>query len=170
MSSLPLGLLPGLLVLSACNASTASLARPSPSGPKPPGVSSRPGAPGTPAQVGGATFSPVPGGGIAKVELTATLAPDGSAQSPSTTFDHTRDRKIIAVLTLSGLGPGTKVRFDRYLNGNHADSKSATLTKKGRFFYFNFTARNGTTLAVGQYRLRFFVADHAVQEVSYLVR
>lgn len=105
-----------------------------------------------------------------KVVLTTTLAPDGSAQSPSTTFDHSRDRKIIAVLTLSGLGPGTNVSFDRYLNGNHADSKSATLTRKERFFYFNFVARPGTTLAVGQYRIRFYVAGHAVQEVSYLVR
>lgn len=112
----------------------------------------------------------MPGAGIVKVELTRTLAADGSAQSPSTTFDHIKDRKIIAVLTLAGLGPGTNVSFERYLNGNRADSKSATLTRKEKFFYFNFIARAGTTLAVGQYRLRFSVANRAVQEATYVVQ
>lgn len=105
-----------------------------------------------------------------KVDLTTTLAPDGSAQRPSTTFDHMRDRKVIAVLALSGLGPGARVGFDRYLNGSHADSKSVTLSRKERFLYFNFTARPGGSLAVGQYRLRVYVTEHAVQEVNYVVR
>jgi len=76
----------------------------------------------------------------------------------------------VAVLTLAGLGPGTNVSFERYLNGNRADSKSATLTRKEKFFYFNFIARAGTTLAVGQYRLRFSVANRAVQEATYVVQ
>jgi hypothetical protein len=123
--------------------------------------------------VGGASspaFSPQPGAGVAKVDLTTTLAPDGSAQSPSTTFDHTRDRKVIAVLTLSGLKAGARVSFDRYLNGSHADSKSVTLTRTEKFLYFNFVARPGASLAAGQYRLRFYVNEHAVQEVTYKVK
>jgi hypothetical protein len=102
--------------------------------------------------------------------MTTALAPDGSAQRPAAIFDHARDRKLIAVLALSGLGAGAKIRFDRYLNGSYADSNSATLTRTDRFLYFNFTARAATTFAAGQYRIRFYVNERPAAEVTYVIQ
>ena len=102
--------------------------------------------------------------------MATSLAPDGSADAPTTTFDHNRDRKLIVVLTLANLRPGTKLSYVRYLDGKYVDSKSALTVGNARRFYFEFTAPAGQGLTAGLYRLRLYVAEHAVGEVGYRVR
>lgn len=107
--------------------------------------------------------------GIGAVEMAAATAPDGSAQSPGTTFDGARVRKIVAVLSLDNLGPGTTISYVRYLGAKYVNSKSAILKKRAKYFYFVFSALRGKTFTTGRYRLRLYVNQRPAWEVSYAV-
>ena len=164
----------GLLLLAACSSSPSA---PESLGPTPTSpVTTTPGGGPSASALTPAIEPPVagpsiaPGSSIIAVDVTTSLAPDGSADAPTTTFDHNRDRKLIVVLTLSNLRPGTKLSYVRYLDGKYVDSKSALTVGNARRFYFEFTAAAGQLLTAGLYRLRLYVAEHAVGEVSYRVR
>jgi hypothetical protein len=118
-------------------------------------------------------LTPVPGQSavpsLAGVEMATSLAANGSAADPRTTFTSSSDRKIIAVLDVRNLEAGTKLSFIRYLEGKLVDSRSATIAKKADYFYFEFSAQPGKNITPGQYRLRLYVKERAAWEVTYQV-
>jgi len=101
--------------------------------------------------------------------MTTATAPDGSAQAPRSTFDSTKERKIIAVISLANLDPGTKISYVRYIDDKFVNSKSSVLKKKAKFFYFEYTARSGKNFTKGHYRLRLYVNQKAAWETTYEV-
>jgi hypothetical protein len=101
--------------------------------------------------------------------MASSLAPNGSAADPRTTFNSASDRKIIAVLDVRTLPPATKLSFIRYLDGKFVNSRSATIQKKADYFYFEFVADPGKNLTPGKYRLRLYVNGAAAGEVAYQV-
>jgi hypothetical protein len=133
----------------------------------------------TPAHAGTPTPSPTaapsglaslhPDPRLATVQFAAGLAPDGTPQSPTTTFHAQSDRKIVAALKLNGVPPGTQLSFIRYLDGKFVDTRSATVAKPAAWFYFEFTAAPGKQFTVGHYMLRLYIDGHASAEAEYSV-
>jgi hypothetical protein len=109
-----------------------------------------------------------PTSGITASVLTASLAADGSAAQPSSNFAASVS-KIYAVLTLDALPAGTKLSYVRYIDGHFVDSKSEVTGPNAKYFYFEFAAKDAKGLHAGHYRLRFYVNERAVREISYAV-
>jgi hypothetical protein len=108
--------------------------------------------------------------GLTAVQMATAVAPDGSASGERAAFDSTRDRKIVAVLSLSNLPAGTTISYVRYLGDKYVNAKSSTLLKTSKYFYFEFTALPGRNFTPGHYRLRLYVNQHPAVETSYDIR
>lgn len=93
----------------------------------------------------------------------------GTPQQPGSTFHASSDRTVVAVLRLADLPAGTKLSYVRYLDDKFVDSKTSTLAKTSKSFFFTFTAQSGKNLATGHYRLRLYVNEQAAWEVLYQV-
>jgi hypothetical protein len=107
--------------------------------------------------------------GIIAVHMAPAVAADGSAEGGRDTFDSSKDRRIIAVLSLASLPSGTKVSYVRSIDGKYVNFKRATLLSTSKYFYFNFNALPGQSFTRGNYRLRLYINDHAASEVTYQV-
>lgn len=107
---------------------------------------------------------------ITKIEMASSLAKDGSAASPTATFDSSNDQQIIAVLTLANLDAGTKISYTRYIDAKYVNSKTAVLKKRSKYFHFTFKPKAGATFKPGGYRLKFYVNEKAAGEISFLVK
>jgi hypothetical protein len=107
--------------------------------------------------------------GITAVHMASSVAGDGSAGGARDTFASSKDRVIIAVLSLANLPGGTKISYVRSMDGKYTNSKSATLLTTSKFFYFKFNALPGQSFTRGHYRLRLYVNDHPASEITYQV-
>jgi hypothetical protein len=158
-------LLVAALLLTACQSSSAASGGTSAS----PGTSPSPGTTATPPVT---LLSPLPqggAGGISTIQIASSLAADGSAASPATSFSSASVKKLIAVLGVTDLPVGTKLSYVRYLDNGYVDSKTGSIAKPSKFFYFEFTAKAGKSLTPGHYRLRLYVNEKAVAEVTYAI-
>jgi hypothetical protein len=113
-----------------------------------------------------ASSSPTP---ITSVEMTRTLAKDGSAASPTTTFDSAKDKQIVAVLSLANLDPGTRISYTRYIDTKFVNSKTAVLKHRSKYFHFIFKPKAGATFKGGSYRMKFYVNDKSSGEITFIV-
>jgi hypothetical protein len=107
---------------------------------------------------------------ITRIEMARALANDGSAASPTMTFDSATDQRLIAVLTLANLDSGTKISYTRYIDNKYVNSKTAVLKKRSKFFHFTFKPKAGATFTPGQYRMKFYVNEKAAGEISFAVQ
>ncbi|MHB8511788.1 MAG: hypothetical protein ACYDCC_06360 [Actinomycetota bacterium] len=105
--------------------------------------------------------------GINSVQMATSVAKNGSAANPATAFKAATVRTIIAVISLENLPAGTRISYIRYLDGAFVNSKTASLTRASKYFYFKFNALNGKSFAKGHYRLRLYVNGHLAIETSY---
>jgi hypothetical protein len=101
--------------------------------------------------------------------MASAVAADGSAERATGTFDSSKDREIIAVLSLANFPGGTKISYVRSIDGKYVNSKSATLLSTSKYFYFKFNALPGQSFTIGHYRLRLYVNDHPASEITYQV-
>jgi hypothetical protein len=109
-----------------------------------------------------------PGSPLAGVTFGTAIASDGTAQNRASTFHAASDSRIVAVVTLRDVPAGSTIGFIRYLDGKLVGSKIATLARRARYFYFEFTAQaKGFTR--GEYRLRLYVNGHFAAEAAYRV-
>jgi hypothetical protein len=108
--------------------------------------------------------------GIVDGKMSTELASDGSAANPRLTFNSATDVKIIAVLTLQNLGPGTTIRYVHIHNGSYYPSATVTLKTGLKHFYVQYAAQPGKTLTPGHFGLRFYVNDQAAWEINYDIR
>ncbi len=175
------------IALCGCGAATQAAPRPSqqpaaqPSPGSPSAAAAVPAVAGSPAPSttpAGSPSPPAPGTpparvatrpGITGAQTARSLAPDGSAQDPTSAFQSATDRRIVAVIALAGLPAGTKISSVRSLDGHYVDSRSAVLAKTSRYAYFEFTALPGRTFTTGHYRLRLYVNEAAAWETGYQV-
>lgn len=167
-----LGLIPVAGALAACGGSAAAVNAP----PRTPSAhfsaaSAPPTGTATPAPpVGSASPTPAFSHGILAAQTSAQVAPDGSAVDPRDTFVAATDRRIFVVLTLDpSLPPGTTLAFLRTLDGAFVDSRQATLARRARSFYVEFTALPQKSFTPGLYRVRLYVDGKASGEVDYRV-
>jgi hypothetical protein len=107
---------------------------------------------------------------ITKIEMARSLAKDGSAESPITTFDSAGDQRLIAVLTLANLDAGTKISYTRYIDNKFLNSKTASLKKRSKYFHFTFKPKAGATFTPGSYRMKFYVNEKAAGETTFTVK
>jgi hypothetical protein len=113
------------------------------------------------------------GGGsepITKIEMARSVAPDGSAVSPTAAFDSNSDQSIIAVLKLADLAPGTEISYTRYRDGKYVNAKTAKLKKKSKYFHFKFKPKGGGSFTPGSYRLKFYVNEKSAGETSFTIK
>jgi hypothetical protein len=113
------------------------------------------------------------GGGsepITKIEMARSVAPDGSAVSPTAAFDSNSDQSIIAVLKLADLAPGTEISYTRYRDGKYVNAKTAKLKKKSKYFHFKFKPKGGGPFTPGSYRLKFYVNEKSAGETSFTIK
>jgi hypothetical protein len=106
---------------------------------------------------------------ITKIQMARNVAQDGSASSPTATFDSNNDQSIIAVLTLSNLDAGTKISYTRYLDGKYVNAKTATLKKRSKYFHFKFKPKAGKSFTPGAYRMKFYVNEKSAGETTFKV-
>ena len=128
---------------------------------------------GTPG--GTATVSPTASGApsakpITKIAMARSVAKDGSAESPVTTFDSATDQRLVAVLTLANLDAGSKISYTRYIDAKFVNSKTATLKKRSKYFHFTFKPKSGATFTPGNYRMKFYVNEKAAGEITFTVK
>jgi hypothetical protein len=102
--------------------------------------------------------------------MARSLAKDGTAASPVTTFDSATDQQLVAVLTLANLDAGTKISYTRYIDNKYVNSKTAVLKKRSRYFHFTFKPKAGAAFTPGNYRMKFYVNEKAAGEISYSVK
>jgi hypothetical protein len=107
---------------------------------------------------------------ITKIEMTRSVASDGSAVSPTAAFDSNSDQSIIAVLKLADLAPGTEISYTRYRDGKYVNAKTAKLKKKAKYFHFKFKPKSGTSFTPGSYRLKFYVNEKSAGETSFAIK
>lgn len=107
---------------------------------------------------------------ITSIQMSTQVAKDGSAAAPSTVFDSTKDKQIVAVLGLADLAAGTKISYTRYLDGKYVNSKSAVLKKRSKFLHFTFTPKADKTFKPGSYRLKFYVNEKSAGEITYTIK
>lgn len=107
---------------------------------------------------------------ITRIEMTRTLAKDGCAASPTTTFDSAQDQQIVAVLTLANLDAGTKISYTRYIDTKFVNSKTAVLKHRSKYFHFIFKPKAGGAFTPGSYRMKFYVNDKSSGESTFLVK
>jgi hypothetical protein len=107
---------------------------------------------------------------ITRIEMARSVAKDGSAGSPITSFDAASDQRVIAVLTLANLDAGTKISYTRYIDNKYVNSKSASLKKRSKYFHFIFKPKAGATFTPGNYRMKFYVNEKAAGETTFTVK
>jgi hypothetical protein len=164
-------LLIGLLMLSACGATTSVSQSTPASSPKT--TASATAASSSSAAAAGvdglATCGSKPALGILGAVAASATNPDGSARNPSASFPAATTTQLIVVLSVQGLPAGAKLSFTRYLDGKFVDSKSALIAKATPHFYFNFTPQAGKQLATGTYLLRLYVNEARACTIGYTV-
>ena len=102
--------------------------------------------------------------------MARSLAKDGSAASPTTTFDSAKDQQIVAVLTLANLEAGTKISYTRYIDTKYVNSRTAVLKHRSKYFHFIFKPKAGATFKPGSYRMKFYVNDKSSGEITFMVK
>jgi predicted small lipoprotein YifL len=107
---------------------------------------------------------------ITGIEMTRTLAKDGSAASPTTTFDSAKDQQIVAVLALANLDAGTRISYTRFIDTKFVNSKTAVLKHRSKYFHFIFKPKAGGGFTPGSYRMKFYVNDKSSGETTFLVK
>ncbi len=105
--------------------------------------------------------------GITDGQMATSLAADGSAANPHLTFCSLTDPKIIAVVTLQNLGPGTTISYVHIHGTSYTPSQTYTLNKSLNHFYVQFAAPSGKALTPGHDGLRFYVNGQAAWEITY---
>lgn len=111
--------------------------------------------------------APSPVGRVTDGETATSLASDGSAANPTTTFYAATDHQIIAVLSLENFGPGTTIQYVHTHNGSYTPSSTFTLKTSLRHFYVQFAAPLGGTLPTGHFGLRFYVNGQLAWTMEY---
>jgi hypothetical protein len=104
---------------------------------------------------------------ITGIEMATSLASDGSAVNPRTTFSAASDPKIIAVVSLKDTVVGTTIKYVHIHGTSFTQSATFTLKKPLNHFYVQFAAPTGGTLVPGHYSLRFYVDGHEAGSISY---
>jgi hypothetical protein len=107
---------------------------------------------------------------ITKIEMARSVAPDGSAVSPTAAFDSNSDQSIIAVLKLADLDAGTEISYTRYRDGKYVNAKTAKLKKKSKYFHFKFKPKGGGSFTPGSYRLKFYVNEKSAGETTFSIK
>lgn len=105
--------------------------------------------------------------GVVDGQMATSLASDGSAQSPRLTFSAATDPKVIAVLTLQGLGAGTTITYVHIHGSSYTPSQTFVLNAALKHFYVQFAAPAGGTLPTGHFGLRFYVNQQPAWQITY---
>ena len=106
---------------------------------------------------------------IPLVQMSTTLAADGSAAHPQTTFQASTTQKIIAVATLNNLPCGTRINYVWIHGTTYDPSQTFTLKTSLKHFYIQFAAPAGGSLTTGQFRIRYYVNEQVAYDISYQV-
>lgn len=113
---------------------------------------------------------PVNNLGITDVQMSTSLASDGSAANPQTVFSAASDPIVIAVATLANLPAGTQINYVHIFGSSYTPSATFTLKQPLKHFYIQFKAPAGGTLPKGSYRIRYYVNQQPAYDFSYTIQ
>jgi hypothetical protein len=97
-------------------------------------------------------------------------AKSGAALTPTAIF-FTKDKQIHAVLSLNNPPVGTRIEYNRYLNGKYLDRRSISITKANTTkSLFNWDLKSSKSRLKGEYRIKFYTNGIFEKEISYTVQ
>ena len=128
--------------------------------------------------VGNPTTSPIPPPpttgpppSITTIEMTSTLNADGSAASPTTTFDHNTATTIYCVVALRNTAAGDTIQYVHihYTANTYTRSPTLQMTQPVTYFHVKYQPPAGGTFTPGKYGFQWYLNGQLAGSITYNV-